>query len=121
MKYIGIKFLAIILILSAFTTDSMAATRISFARGRSATTLRGSFDAGSTREYVIGVRRSQTMTIEISSDNNSIVIDVDDVNGHLEYGDNYSQIRTNANGDHYITLKNDGNGSTRYAMTVTVR
>jgi hypothetical protein len=107
--------------LSTFSSDAFAAARISFARGRSAATLSGTIPAGATREYVIGVRRNQTMTISVDSGNSQIVIDVDDVNGHLEYGDGFTQIETNANGDHWITLKNEGGRATRYTMTVSVR
>lgn len=120
-KLIGIKILAVALILATLTTDTMAQTRIRFARGRSATTLTGNLSPDSTRAYVISVRRNQTMTINVTSGNNNIQIDVDDADGHVEYGDGYSQIYTNNNGDHWITLKNEGSRATRYSMTVTVR
>jgi hypothetical protein len=120
-KIIGIKILAIALILVSLTTDTMAQTRIRFARGRSSATLSGTLPSGSTRAYIISVRRNQTMTINVTSGNNNIQLDIDDVDGHIEYGDGYSQIYTNNNGDHWITLKNEGNRVTKYTMTVTVR
>ncbi len=120
-KLFLIKFIAIILVLSTFTTDALAATRISFARGRSSSSIGGTLAPGATREFVIGVRRGQTMTISVESANKQIVIDVDDANGHLEYGDGYSQIETNLNGDHWIAIKNEGGRATRYTMTVSVR
>ena len=120
-KLFLIKLIAVIAILSTVTTDALGATRISFARGRSAASMSGTIAPNATREFVIGVRRGQTMTIQVTSGNNQIVIDVDDANGHLEYGDGYSQIETNLNGDHWITLKNEGGRATRYTMTVSVR
>lgn len=120
-KLIGIKILAIALILATLTTDTMAQTRIRFARGRSSATFTGTLPSGSTRAYIISVRRNQTMTVNVTSGNNNIQIDVDDVDGHIEYGDGYSQIYTNNNGDHWITLENQGGRVTKYTMTVTVR
>jgi hypothetical protein len=120
-KLIGMKILAIALILATLTTDTMAQTRIRFARGRISATLSGTLPSGSTRAYVISVRRNQSMTVNVTSGNNNIQIDVDDVDGHIEYGDGYSQIITNNNGDHWITLENQGNRVTKYTMTVTVR
>ena len=120
-KLIGIKILAIALILATLTTDTMAQTRIRFARGRTSATMSGTLPSGSTRAYVLSVRRGQTMTVNVTSGNNNIQIDVDDVDGHIEYGDGYSQIYTKNNGDHWVTLENQGSRITKYTMTVTVR
>jgi hypothetical protein len=107
--------------LAASTTDTMAQTRIRFARGRSSATLNGTLASGSARAYVVDVRRNQSMTVNVTSGNNNIQIDIDDVDGHIEYGDGYSQIYTKNNGNHSIILKNEGGRSTKYSMTVTVR
>ena len=120
-KLIGIKILATILIIFTLGSDSLAQTRITFARGSSSKTLAGTLTSGSTRAYVINVRRRQTMTISVTSGNNNIEIDLDDVDGHLGYGDGYLQMETSSNGDHWITLKNEGGRSTKYTMTVSVR
>lgn len=109
--------------LVTLTTDSLAQTRISFAKGRSAATVRGAVASGGTRQYAINVREGQLMTIQITSGNNKIQLDVDDSGGHLDYyGDGYAQITTDAGGgDHWITLENQGSRSTSYTMTISVR
>lgn len=121
-KIIGIKLLTIALILTVLATDSLAQTRIKFARGRSAATLSGSISSGGVREFVINVRSGQTMTIQVTSGNNKIDLEVTGRNGHLGWGDNgFAEVEINDNGDHYIALKNSGRAATRYSMTVTVR
>jgi hypothetical protein len=119
-KLIGIKILAAILIIFTLTSDSLAQTRITFAAGKTSKSLTDTMTAGGSHAYVLRVKRNQKMTISVVS-SNRIQIDVDDVDGHIEYGDGYSQIITTNNGDHWITLRNQGSGSTRYTMTVSVR
>ena len=120
-KLIGLKILAAVLMIVTLASDSLAQTRIRFARGRTSATLTGTLASGSTRGYVLSVRRNQTMTISVTSGNSNIQIDVDDIDGHIEYGDGYSQIYTSNNGDHWITLKNEGSRATKFTMTVSVR
>jgi hypothetical protein len=120
-KLIGIKILAIALILATLSTDTMAQTRIRFARGRSATTLGGAIPSGGTRAYIIRLGDGQDLTVDVTSGNDNIQIDIDDVHGHINYYDNYANLTTDADGDHYITLKNQGGRATRYTMTVTAR
>lgn len=120
-KLIGIKILAAILIIFTLSSDSLAQTRITFARGSSSKTLNGTLTSGSTRAYVLRVRQSQIITINVVSGNNNIEIDLDDVDGHLGYGDGYLQMETSSNGDHWVTLKNEGRKSTKFTMTVSVR
>lgn len=121
-KFIGIKLLAIALMMTTLATDSMAQTRIRFGRGRSAATVTGSLAAGATRQYVLSVSEGQTMTVQVTSGNNNMQIDIDDVHGHIDYyNDGYAQIVTDANGDHSITLENQGGKLTKYSMTISVR
>lgn len=121
-KLIGMKILAIALVLTSLATDSLAQTRIRFVRGRSAATVNGSLASGATRQYTLSVSENQSMTIQVTSGNNKIQIDVDDVHGHIDYyEDGYAQLTTDANGDHSITLKNQGGRATTFTMTVSVR
>ena len=124
MKHIGIKLALIALILTALTTDSPAQspTRVKFAKGRSAATLTGSLAPDAVREYVLGVSAGQTMTVQVTSGNNKIDLEITGRSGHLEWGDNgYAQVEINENGDHYVTVKNSGGKMTKFSMTVTVR
>jgi hypothetical protein len=120
-KLFGIKLLAVVLILTSLTTDSMAQTRIQFARGRSSTTVSGVLSGGASRKYAMRVADGQAITISITSDNGSIQIDADDVHGHIDYGDEYLEYTSDDNGDQWITLVNQGDGRTRYSMTVSAR
>ena len=121
-KKLSFKVLIVAMIVVSLASDSLAQTRIRFARGRSAATLSGAMSAGGTRSYTIGVRRGQTMTVQVTSGNNRIDLDVDGPDGHIEYGDNgYSQVYIDRSGDHTITISNSGRAGTRFNLTVTVR
>ena len=121
-KIIITKILAVALLLASFTTNSFAASRISFARGRSSATVSGTLRAGTTTKYVLRARDYQTMTVVLRSGNDNISFNIVDKHGIFDtYYDGYAQIETDANGDHWITLKNRGRYSTSFTMTVTVR
>src|SRR5205809_5790840 len=98
-KLFGIKFLAVALILATLTTDSMAQTRIRFARGRTSATVSGFLAAGASRKYAVRVADGQAITISVNSSNGSIQIDADDVHGHIDYGDEYLEYTSDDNGD----------------------
>ena len=116
------KFLAVALLLASFTTNSFAASRIRFARGRSSATIVGTLRAGASTKYVLTASKYQTMTVVLRSGNEDIRFDIVDKHGRFEYYyDGYAQIETDANGDHWITLKNQGRSATRFSMTVTIR
>ena len=121
-KIIGIKILTIALILATLTTNSIAQTRISFGRNRTSATVTGTLASGATREYVLTAKEYQTMTIRLSSGNGEVSFDASDVHGSFgDHDDGYAQFETDANGNHWITLENTGNRSTRYTLTVTIR
>jgi hypothetical protein len=116
------KFLAVGLLVASLATNSFAASRISFLRGRSSATVSGTLRAGDTTKYVLRASEYQTMTVVLRSGNENISFNIVDKHGIFDtYYDGYAQIETDANGDHWITLKNRGRGATRYTMTVTVR
>lgn len=121
-KYIGIKLLAVALLLTTLASDTMAATRIRFARGRSSATVTGTIPAGGVREYVLTAQEYQTMTVRLSSNNGDVTFDASDIHGSFgEHEQGYAQFETDANGNHWITLENAGDYSTRYTLTVSVR
>ncbi|MBS1796127.1 MAG: hypothetical protein JSS81_19905 [Acidobacteria bacterium] len=120
-KIFGIKLLAAVLIIAGLASDSLAQTRIRFARGRTSATVTGSLAAGASRKYAMRVADGQSITISVDSGNNSIKIDADDVHGHIDYGDGYLEYTSDDNGDQWITLINEGDYATRYTMTVSAR
>lgn len=123
LRNFGFKVLIAALVVVSLASDSLAQqTRIRFARGRSAATMSGAIAAGGSRAYVLNVGQGQTMTVQVTSGNNRIDLDVDGPGGHIEYGDNgYSQVYIDRSGDHYITINNSGRAATRFSLTVTVR
>lgn len=121
LKKFGIKFVVIAAIALSLVTDSMAQTRIRFRSGRTSATVTGTLAAGGSRSYVLSLAEGQTLTISVRSGNNNIQIDLDDVHGHVDYYNNYGSVETDADGDHTITLENQGGRSTRYTMTVSAR
>jgi len=121
-KLFGIKLLAVALLLTSLTTETFALSRIRFAPGRSSATISGTLGSGAATRYVLRASKYQTMTVQLNSGNDNIRFDIADVHGRFEYYyDGYAQIETDANGDHWITLKNQGRRATRYTMTVSVR
>ena len=121
-KLIITKILAVALLLASFTTDSFALSRIRFARGRSSATVSGTLRAGAATKFVLRASEYQRMTVVLNSGNDNISFNVADVHGLFDtYYDGYASIETDANGDHWITLKNRGRSSTNFTMTVTVR
>jgi len=121
-KIFGIKLLAAALILATLSTNSFAFSRIRFGRGRSSATVAGTLAPGGVTKYVLTAREYQTMTVRLSSGNDNIRFEIADTHGKFDtYYDGYAQIETDANGDHWITLKNRGRYATRFTMTVSVR
>ncbi|MDQ3800193.1 MAG: hypothetical protein M3384_12130 [Acidobacteriota bacterium] len=122
LKKIGLKVLIAMMIVVTVGGDSLAQTRIRFARGRSAATMSGSIAPGGVREYVLNVGRGQTMTVQVTSGNNRLDLEITGRNGHIAWGDNgYAQVDIDRNGDHYIAIRNSGRRATRFNLTVTVR
>jgi hypothetical protein len=121
-KLLVTKILAVALLVASFSTDTFALSRIRFARGRSSATVSGTLRAGQTTKYVLRASEYQTMTVTLRSGNDNISFNIVDEHGIFDnYYDGYAQVETDANGDHWITLKNRGRSATRYTMTVRIR
>ncbi len=115
LKKFGVKFLVLALVCLMAASDTLAQSRIRFARGRTSATLSGTIAADGAREYVLGARRGQTLTAVLSCGN-----------GKCDFGEGdmhdtqYSQY-VNRNGDVYITIHNHGRRATRFTMTVSIQ
>ena len=120
LKKFGIKFVVIAAIALSLVTDSMAQTRLRFASGGTSKTVSGTLGAKASRKYVIRLSEGQTFTVSVSANNGDVSIRAADVHGAFEeeFGGTF-EVETDATGDHYITLKNNGSRSTRYTMTVS--
>lgn len=120
-KLIGIKILAAALIMFLLAMNSPAQTRIRIAPGKKSATFVDIMSSRATDSYVINLEKGQKLTITVVS-TERIQVYVYDVDGRVGNGDGYYKIRRTKNdGDHKIILKNWGDGSTRYTMTVSVR
>ena len=118
-KLIGTKLLAVALIIATLSATMMAQTRLRFARGATSTSVSGSLTSGASRRYVVRLSEGQTFTVNVTSGNDDINIQASDVHGDFTAADNYFEVETDANGDHYVTITNTGRRSTRFTMTVS--
>ncbi len=120
LKKFGFKFVVIAAIALSLVTDSMAATtRIRFVRGATSTSLSGSLASGGSRTYVVRLGYGQTFSVNVSSGNGEISIKARDIHGSFDEEYGYFETETDADGDHYITIRNNGRRSTRYTMRVS--
>ena len=120
LKKFGFNFVVIAAIAFSLVTDTMAQTRLRFASGGTSTTVSGTLGARASRRYVVRLSEGQTFTVSVDANNNNVSIKASDVHGAFEeeFGGVF-EVETDANGDHYITLKNNGGRSTRFTMTVS--
>jgi hypothetical protein len=96
-------------------SDTLAQTRIRFARGRTSATVRGTLAAGATRGFVLGARRGQNLTATLSCGNGKC----DFTQG--DYHDTSYSKYVDRNGDVYISIDNHGNRATSFTMTVSIQ
>ena len=115
LKKIGLKIMVLMMIGVMFTTDSLAQTRIRFARGRSSASVSGTMAAGGARTYVLGARSGQNLSATLSCGNGKC----DFAEGEL-HDTQYSQT-VESNGDVWITIHNHGSRATNFTMTVSIQ
>lgn len=115
LKKLGIKMLVLAMIGLMAANDTLAQTRIRFARGRSSTSVSGTMAAGGSRSYVLGARSGQTLNAALSCGNGKC----DFAEGDL-HDTSYSEY-VDRNGDMYITIHNHGARATNFTMTVSIQ
>jgi hypothetical protein len=116
IKTLAVKIFAAAMILATLDATAFAQTRIRFARGRTSTTVSGALSGGASRSYILGARRGQTMTVRVTSTSGSVWIDI----GGNDVGKGET-ITLRSTDDYIITVHNDGNGSTRFSLYVSIR
>ena len=115
-KKIGVKILVLAMIGVMFTTDSLAQTRVRFAKGRSSATFSGTIRPGtSVRSYVLRAREGQTLTATLSSGNGKC----DFTQGDYE-DTQYSQV-IEEDGDVTFSIDNHGKRSTTFTLTISIK
>lgn len=115
IRKLAFKLFVVAMVATMAASDSMAQTRIRFARGRSSATVTGTLAAGATRGFVLGARRGQTLTAALSCGNGRC----DFTQGDL-HDTQYSHY-VESNGDVYISIDNHGNRTTTFTMTVSIQ
>lgn len=115
LKNIGLKFTILAMIFLMAASDSMAQTRIRFARGRSSATITGTLAAGATKGFVLRASQGQVLTGTLSSTNGK----ADFTQGNL-HDTQYSQT-VEENGDVYISVDNHGSRATRFTLTISIQ
>ena len=115
LKKIGLKITILAMIFLMAASDSLAQTRIRFARGRNSATVTGVLAAGATKGYVLRARAGQVLTGTLSSANGK----ADFTQGAL-HDTQYSQT-VEEDGDVYISVDNHGNRATRFTMTISIQ
>ena len=115
LKKIGLKISILAMIFLMAASDSMAQTRIRFARGRNSATVSGTLAAGATKGFVLRASQGQTLSGTLSSTNGK----ADFTQGNL-HDTQYSQT-VEENGDVYISVDNHGKQATKFTMTISIQ
>ncbi len=112
MKNYFAKALVLSLILIVANSDLFAqgATRIRFARGRTSATVSGTVAGNTFRQYVLGARRGQRLSGNVSSRGNCVIFS----QGSTSVG------FTTDSGDNYIELNNTCGRRTSFTLTVSI-
>ena len=114
-KKFGTIVLTLIMVLWLTGAETMAQTRVRFARGRNSTTLSGRLASrGATRSYVLRASAGQTLTATLSSANGK----VDFTQGSVH--DTQFSRTLDTTGDVYIDIDNHG-GPTGYTLTISIQ
>lgn len=98
--------------------------RIAFAPGATSATVTGNLNASGSHQYVLQVQAGQTMNINMSFTQGMAILVVWGADGNVLLSDHAEsstfQGTLPTTQDYYILLKGRPDGSTSYAMTVTI-
>lgn len=115
LKKFGLKITILAMIFLTATTDSLAQTRIRFARGRNSATISGTLAAGATKGFVLRAKSGQVLAGTLSSTNGK----ADFTQGAL-HDTQYSQT-VEENGDVTISIDNHGKRATKFTLTISIQ
>ncbi|MBA2736675.1 MAG: hypothetical protein H0U50_07825 [Pyrinomonadaceae bacterium] len=122
MKKFNLSILAAMLIIALTVTDLSAQTRISFARGKSSTTVSGNLGkrggGNSIKKFVVSARAGQHLSVVVKSRGGNVYTNMISEEG--ERGpDMYYTL--DADGDHEFIIENVGTRATKFTMIVKIR
>jgi len=122
MKKFNLSILAAMLIVALTVTDLSAQTRISFARGKSSTTVSGTLSkrggSNSIKKFVVSARAGQHLSVVVKSRGDNVYTNMSDQEG--ERGpDMY--VTLDENRDYEFEIENVGERATKFTMIVKIR
>lgn len=94
----------------AFANDLSAQTRIRFSRGRTSTTVSGSLGGAYGKTYILGARRGQVFSGNISSRGDCIVFSAGAT----------SMTYVTEPGDNLVRIRNNCRSAANFTMTVSI-
>ncbi|MBA3354999.1 MAG: hypothetical protein H0U18_03490 [Pyrinomonadaceae bacterium] len=110
MKKINVKAFILISVLVVSSSDLFAQTRIRFARGTTSASVSGTLYGGETRTYVLGARRGQYLSANVSSRNGCVTFQ----NGET------SASYTTISGNNHLYVGNGCGRTTSFTLTVSI-
>jgi len=126
MKTLNSKLLAAISLITLFTISALAvqtAARIRFARGKSSAMVSGTVGKYGKKDYVVGAKKSQTLTALVKSTCESVTLDV----LYKETGESLTdEPSTEFNntlpsaGDYIISVQNSDLPSCKFSLAVGI-
>lgn len=116
IKSVLIKAFAVLMIVGTMDSAVFAQTRIRFGRGRTSATVSGTLRGLSSRSYVVGASRGQTMSVRVSSGSGRVWVDIG--GNDMGRGDT---IQLRSTDDYIITVHNELGSATRYSLYVSIR
>jgi urease beta subunit len=116
MNRIGMKVLAVAMVLMMALSSAMAAarTRVRFKPGQNSATVTGKIGTNGAKTYVLRASKGQTLTATLSSTNGKV--DFTQANVH----DTQYSITVENTGDVEVMIDNHG-GPTNYTLTVSIQ
>lgn len=100
----------VLLVMVGVVVETLAQTRIRFAKNRTSASVSGTLGGGASRSYVLGARRGQYFSGNISSRNGCV---------KFTEGATSSSFITVA-GDNYVRITNYCRTATSFTMTVSI-
>lgn len=120
------KFIALLLVMASLATAAFAlqaATRIRFAKGKSAAAIKGVVGKYGKKDYVVGASKGQELSAVVSSDCESITLEVSDKGtgqtltegSATEYKDELS-----GTGDYILSVQNSDLPACKFTLAVGI-
>jgi hypothetical protein len=110
MRLNRLSILLLVLILAGLCGEVSAQTRIRFARGRTSASLSGTIGGGGVRTFVLGARRGQYLSANVSSRGDCIKFSEGATSTNF----------TTESGDNILSITNYCGRSTSFVLTVSI-